>query len=162
MKIHNLLPLAQLPWLLFLTYNTVQKSWSILYFFLFCVTVATRATWPILLQTLWRSSKVFLWALVSRPQDTDAGSVQSQECLSFTKQVEDLHTEQQKGLWNSWALSSIAMDEEIAAMKIINQNLSTLGGKQRAIKYNKINSRSLVEADINKRSSFGKQRHYKT
>ena len=43
------------------------------------------------------------------------------------------------------------MEEESAAMKVINnKNLSTLGGKQRAIKDDKINSRSPTEADLNK------------
>ena len=37
------------------------------------------------------------------------------------QQVEDLHTEQINGLWNSWALSSINMVEESAAMKINKQ-----------------------------------------
>ena len=47
------------------------------------------------------------------------------------------------------------MFEDGAAMKNDqNQNLSTLGGKQRAIKDNKINSRSRTDADLNKRNSL--------
>ena len=46
------------------------------------------------------------------------------------------------------------MDEESAAMKNIKPNPSPLGGKQRAIKDNKINSRSPSEADLNKRRSL--------
>ena len=52
------------------------------------------------------------------------------------QQVKDLQAEQLKGLWNTWALSSVDMSEDGAPMKNYqNQNLSTPGEKQnRAIK----------------------------
>ena len=64
--------------------------------------------------------------LLSRPQDTDAGSVQEQECL-FNINNSRLRISRQskiKGCETPKALSSLIMVEESAAMKIKKQKLS--------------------------------------
>ena len=57
---------------------------------------------------------------VSRPRDTDAGSVQ--ECLFHNSRFEDLHTEQIKRLWNTWALLSKYVWGRVQLWKINKQN----------------------------------------
>ena len=107
---------------------------------------------------------LFDFVTASGTQDTNAGSVQMQECLfiylfffiNSKAGWRSPHRAKQKTETPN-VLSSITTLVESTAMKIvINKTLSTPGGKQKCYKRLQINSRSPVETDWNKRSSLKK------